>query len=79
MWGADGFFLDRNEWDAIYLDDIIFRDLTTPQKEELREQQYDGYVPPSKVVAACSLFLRPVAGSPIRVSQSRDLRIYEPA
>jgi len=41
-WLNTAFFLDRNEWDAIYLDDIIFRDLTTPQKEELCEQQYDG-------------------------------------
>jgi hypothetical protein len=43
-WEVDGFFLNRNEWDAIYLDDIIFRDLTTSQEEELREQQYEGYV-----------------------------------
>ena len=53
-WEVDGFFLDRNEWDAIYLDDIIFRDLTMSQGEELREQQYNGYVPSSKAVVPCS-------------------------
>jgi hypothetical protein len=41
---ADGFYLDHNESDAIYLDDIIFRELTTAEKEELNLQQYHGYV-----------------------------------
>lgn len=38
----DGFFLDQNESDAIYLDDIVFRDLTPSDKDELELQQYYG-------------------------------------
>ncbi|CRG82956.1 SET domain-containing protein 4 [Talaromyces islandicus] len=37
-----GFFLQENESDTLYLDDIIFRDLTTAEKEELIFQQYYG-------------------------------------
>ena len=40
----DGFFLDRNESDAIHLDDIILRELTKADVEELDLQQYLGYV-----------------------------------
>lgn len=40
----DGFYLDENGSDAIYLDDIVFRDLTASEKEELRRYQYYGYV-----------------------------------
>lgn len=41
----DGFFLDENSSDCIYLDDIIFRDITSPDKqEELWLNQYYGYV-----------------------------------
>lgn len=41
----DGFFLDENEADSIYLDDIVFRDITTAgQQEELWLNQYYGYV-----------------------------------
>lgn len=42
---ADGFFLDQNESDCIYLDDIVFRDIASPDKqEELWMNQYYGYV-----------------------------------
>lgn len=41
----DGFFLDVNEADSIYLDDIVFRDIqTAEQQEELWLNQYHGYV-----------------------------------
>lgn len=40
---TDGFFLDDNDSEAIYLDDIIFRDLSASQQEELHLQQYYGY------------------------------------
>lgn len=41
----DGFILDKNESDCIYLDDIVFRDITSPDKqEELWLNQYYGYV-----------------------------------
>lgn len=41
----DGFFLDVNEADSIYLDDIIFRDIhSAEQQEELWLNQYYGYV-----------------------------------
>lgn len=41
----DGFFLEKNESDCIYLDDIIFRDITSPDKrEELSLNQYYGYM-----------------------------------
>lgn len=34
----DGFYLDNNPSDGVYLDDIILKDLTTPEKEELAGQ-----------------------------------------
>lgn len=40
----DGFFLDKNDCETIYLDDIIFRDLSPSLQEELNLQQYYGYV-----------------------------------
>ena len=39
---SDGFFLDRNESDCIYLDDIVFRDIND-HKDELQFYQYYGY------------------------------------
>ena len=41
---ADGFYLDENESEALYLDDIIIKDLSPPLQEELEFQQYYGYV-----------------------------------
>lgn len=41
----DGFFLDVNEADSIYLDDIVFGDIpSAEQQEELWLNQYYGYV-----------------------------------
>ncbi|OKL63442.1 hypothetical protein UA08_01982 [Talaromyces atroroseus] len=40
----DGFFLEENESDALYLDDIIFKDFTAAEKEELIFERYYGYV-----------------------------------
>ncbi|KAL4783013.1 hypothetical protein BJX76DRAFT_270176 [Aspergillus varians] len=37
-----GFYLDENESEALYLDDIIFRDLSSSLQEELNLQQYFG-------------------------------------
>ncbi|KAL4799389.1 hypothetical protein BDV19DRAFT_258128 [Aspergillus venezuelensis] len=37
-----GFFLDENESETLYLDDIIFQDLTLALQEELNLQQYFG-------------------------------------
>ena len=48
---TDGFFLDDNDSDAIFLDDIIFRELTRQEKEELNIQQYFGY--PSSPFITC--------------------------
>jgi hypothetical protein len=40
---VDGFFLEKNESDCVYLDDIIFRDITSADKrEELALNQYYG-------------------------------------
>lgn len=39
----DGFFLDNNESDCIYLDDIIFRDIDPWEEEKLHACQYYGY------------------------------------
>lgn len=40
---VDGFFLDKNGSDCIYLDDIVFRDIASPDKqEELQLNQYYG-------------------------------------
>ena len=38
----DGFFLDENRDDCIYLDDIVFRDLDAEKQEELQLHQYYG-------------------------------------
>lgn len=40
----DGFFLDENDCEALYLDDIIFQDLSPSLQDELYHQQYYGYV-----------------------------------
>uniref|UniRef100_A0A093VS94 Ribosomal N-lysine methyltransferase set11 n=1 Tax=Talaromyces marneffei PM1 TaxID=1077442 RepID=A0A093VS94_TALMA len=37
-----GFYLETNESDAIFLDDIIFKDFTVAEKEELIRQRYYG-------------------------------------
>ncbi|KAJ6051501.1 uncharacterized protein N7446_006133 [Penicillium canescens] len=37
-----GFFLDRNESDAVYLDDVVFQDITFDDKEALRAHGYYG-------------------------------------
>jgi hypothetical protein len=42
IWDLDGFSLDHNPSDVVYLDDIIFRELTSSQKEDLELQQYLG-------------------------------------
>lgn len=34
----DGFYLDDNPSDGVYLDDIILKDLTPSEKEELAGQ-----------------------------------------
>jgi hypothetical protein len=39
----DGFFLDVNESDAIYLDDIVYTELTAAHKKELLSRQLYGY------------------------------------
>ncbi|KAJ6065264.1 hypothetical protein N7444_000917 [Penicillium canescens] len=38
-----GFFLDRNESDAVYLDDVVFQDITFDDKEALRAHGYYGH------------------------------------
>lgn len=43
LMALDGFFLDHNESETLYLDDIIFRDLSKTLQEELEFQQYYGY------------------------------------
>jgi hypothetical protein len=40
----DGFCLEENESDALFLDGIIFKDFTVAEKEELIFEQYHGYV-----------------------------------
>lgn len=39
----DGFYLETNESDALFLDDIIFKDFTVAEKEELIHQRYYGF------------------------------------
>ncbi|KAJ5639723.1 uncharacterized protein N7484_007585, partial [Penicillium longicatenatum] len=61
-----GFFLEKNESDCIYLDDIVFRDIDNPDKqEELWLNQYYGeyQVTPYGVcyrteVAACLMYMK---------------------
>ncbi|CAG8144510.1 unnamed protein product [Penicillium nalgiovense] len=38
-----GFFLDQNESDAVYLDDVVFQDLSVDDKEALRIHGYYGH------------------------------------
>ncbi|KUL83926.1 hypothetical protein ZTR_06830 [Talaromyces verruculosus] len=38
-----GFYLETNESDALFLDDIIFKDFTIAEKEELTHQRYYGH------------------------------------
>lgn len=40
----DGFLPDDNKSDVIFLDDIVFRELSTANKRELLSQQLYGYV-----------------------------------
>ncbi|KAB8213940.1 hypothetical protein BDV33DRAFT_196527 [Aspergillus novoparasiticus] len=67
-----GFFLDKNESDSIYLDDIIFQDLTITDKKELVHQDCFGNfevtetgVNTSTETAAC-----------LKYMSKRDFRIY---
>jgi hypothetical protein len=39
---VDGFYLDSNQSEALYLDDVIFQDLNPSLQEELNLQQYYG-------------------------------------
>ncbi|KJK67761.1 hypothetical protein P875_00109031 [Aspergillus parasiticus SU-1] len=41
---TDGFYLDENESETLYLDDIILKGLSPSLQEELEFQQYYGYV-----------------------------------
>lgn len=41
---ADGFFLDHNESDVIFLDDIISKELSEDERKELESQQGLEYV-----------------------------------
>lgn len=43
----DGFFLDENDSEAVYLDDIILQDLDASQQEDLYLHQYYGYARPT--------------------------------
>ena len=38
----DGFHLEENKSEALYLDDIVLRELSSSQQEELYLQQYLG-------------------------------------
>ncbi|KAJ5798104.1 uncharacterized protein N7503_007400 [Penicillium pulvis] len=61
-----GFFLEKNDSDCIYLDDVVFRDIDSPEKqEELWLNQYYGeyQVTPYGVcyrteVAACLMYMK---------------------
>ncbi|PLN79104.1 ribosomal N-lysine methyltransferase [Aspergillus taichungensis] len=60
-----GFCLDNNESDSIFLDDIVFRELTIPQKKELASQGLFGNYEvtsegptPSVEAAACLKYMR---------------------
>lgn len=41
---SDGFFLDQNTCDAVYLDGIIFQELSPADQAELKQRDYYGYV-----------------------------------
>lgn len=41
---TDGFFLDYNPCDAIFLDDLILKELSGPELEKLRNRDLHGYV-----------------------------------
>jgi hypothetical protein len=39
---TDGFVPKQNQWDAIFLDDIILNDLAAEQREDLSLERYLG-------------------------------------
>jgi hypothetical protein len=41
---VDGFYLDENESETLYLDDIVLKEFSLPLQEELDFEQYYGYV-----------------------------------
>ncbi|KAL4973759.1 hypothetical protein BDW66DRAFT_99119 [Aspergillus desertorum] len=61
-----GFYLDENESEALYLDDLVFRQLSPLQQEELHLQQYFGNYQVTATgacyrteIAACITYMRP--------------------
>ncbi|KAL4906894.1 hypothetical protein BDW74DRAFT_176495 [Aspergillus multicolor] len=61
-----GFYLDENESETLYLDDIVFRELSSSQQEELSLQQYFGNYQVTATgvcyrteIAACISYMRP--------------------
>ncbi|GIC86574.1 uncharacterized protein Aud_002948 [Aspergillus udagawae] len=67
-----GFYLDENGSDAIYLDDIIFRDLGASLQEELYLQQYYG----NYEVTATGACYRTEIAACLKYMTRRDWRNY---
>ncbi|KAL5337573.1 hypothetical protein BJX70DRAFT_389202 [Aspergillus crustosus] len=67
-----GFYLDANESDALYLDDIVFRDLGPSLQEELSLQQYLGNY---QITAAGACYRTEIAAC-IKYLKLEDWRNY---
>ncbi|KAE8131589.1 hypothetical protein BDV38DRAFT_275810 [Aspergillus pseudotamarii] len=67
-----GFFLDNNESDSIYLDDIIFQDLTITDKKELVHQDCFG----NFEVTETGVDARIETAACLKYMSKRDFRIY---
>ncbi|RHZ47288.1 uncharacterized protein CDV56_104428 [Aspergillus thermomutatus] len=67
-----GFYLDQNASEAIYLDDIIFRDLSASLQEELYLQQYYG----NYEVTATGACYRTEIAACLKYMTRRDWRNY---
>lgn len=73
----DGFYLPTNDSDAVYLDDIIFRDLNASSIEELKLHQYYGFVafPPLPKYILVTPLLREETKPVTNVRTSRNYQL----
>ncbi|KAE8373187.1 hypothetical protein BDV26DRAFT_297168 [Aspergillus bertholletiae] len=69
---VDGFFLDKNESDSIFLDNIIFQDLTATEKQELVHQGCYGNFEVTETGVAASI----ETAACLKYMSKREFRIY---
>ncbi|OJJ50617.1 hypothetical protein ASPZODRAFT_11482 [Penicilliopsis zonata CBS 506.65] len=67
-----GFYLEHNESDAVYLDDIIFKDLTLSEKKELDAHDYYG----NYQITSTGPCPRTAAAASIKYMKQKEWREY---